>query len=150
MNLNCSYEIWETYRKKLKMHSISNIGLTFQCLLNCSTDLKIFANSQPSASNFKSFSRSLEHFFLALGQNNFGNKISLPKEKKNIYQLKNESIFRSMNKGKERWQLNLNFFRKNILDTWMNVKQGDAAIGYLLLKHTFSNFFVSIKGFWMM
>ena len=29
----------------------------------------------------------------------------------------------------------------------MNVKQGDAAIGYLLLKHTFSNFFVSIKGF---
>ena len=42
------------------------------------------------------------------------------------------------------------FFRKNILDTWMNVKQGDAAIGYLLLKHTFSNFFVSIKGFWMM
>ena len=53
----------------------------------------------------------------------------------------------SMNKGKERWQLNLNFFKTNILDNWMNVKQGDAAIGYLLLKHTFSNFFVSIKGF---
>ena len=37
--------------------------------------------------------------------------------------------------------------KTNILDNWMNVKQGDAAIGYLLLKHTFSNFFVSIKGF---
>ena len=29
----------------------------------------------PSASNFKSFSRSLELFFLTLGQNNFGNKM---------------------------------------------------------------------------
>ena len=29
-----------------------------------------FENSQPSASNFKSFSRSLEHFFLTVGQNN--------------------------------------------------------------------------------
>ena len=28
------------------------------------------------ASNFKSFSRSLEHFFLTVGQNNFGNKIT--------------------------------------------------------------------------
>ena len=61
------------------MHSISNIGLTFQCLLNCSTDLKIFANSQTSASNVKSFSRSLEEFFLTVGQNNFGNKIPLMK-----------------------------------------------------------------------
>ena len=33
------------------------------------------ANSWPSASNFKSFSRLLEHFFLTVGQNNFGNKI---------------------------------------------------------------------------
>ena len=32
-------------------------------------------NSRPSASNFKSFSRSLEQFFLTVGQNNFGNKI---------------------------------------------------------------------------
>ena len=42
--------------------------------------LKILANSQPSASNFKSFSRSLEQFFLTVGQNNFGNKIPLPKK----------------------------------------------------------------------
>jgi hypothetical protein len=47
----------------------------FTVWINCSSDLKIFANSRPSASNFKSFSRSLEHFFLIVGQNNFGNKI---------------------------------------------------------------------------
>ena len=42
---------------------------------NCSSDLKNFANSRPSASNFKKNSRSLEQFFLTEGQNNFGNKI---------------------------------------------------------------------------
>ena len=34
-----------------------------------------FANSRPSVSNFKSFSQSLDQFFLTVGQNNFGNKI---------------------------------------------------------------------------
>ena len=43
--------------------------------MNCSSDLKNFANSWSSASNFKSFSRSLEQFFLTVDQNNFGNKI---------------------------------------------------------------------------
>ena len=47
----------------------------FTVWINCSNDLKNFANSRPSASNFKSFSRSLEQFFLTVGQNNFGNKI---------------------------------------------------------------------------
>ena len=42
---------------------------------NCSSDLKNFANSWPSASNFKRFSRSLKHFFRTVGQNNFCNKI---------------------------------------------------------------------------
>ena len=49
----------------------------FTLWINCSSDLKNFANSRPSASNFKSFSRSLEQFFLTVGQNNFGNKIPL-------------------------------------------------------------------------
>ena len=31
---------------------------------NCSSDLKICSNSWPSASNYKSFSESLKHFFL--------------------------------------------------------------------------------------
>ena len=46
------------------------------CLIKkCSSDLKNFANSWPSASNFKSFSQSIEQFFLTVGKNNFGNKI---------------------------------------------------------------------------
>ena len=48
----------------------------FTVWINCSSDLKIFDNSWPSASNFKSFSRSLEQFFLTVSQNNFGNKMS--------------------------------------------------------------------------
>ena len=47
----------------------------FTVWINCSSDLKNFANSRPSASNFKSFSQSLKQFFLTVGQNNFGNKI---------------------------------------------------------------------------
>ena len=34
-------------------------------------DLKVFVNSRPSASNFKSFSPSFEKFFLTVGQNIF-------------------------------------------------------------------------------
>ena len=49
----------------------------FNAWINCSSDLKNFANSRPSASNFKSFSRSLKQFFLTVGENNFGNKIPI-------------------------------------------------------------------------
>ena len=48
---------------------------------NYFSDLKIFANSQPSASNFKRFSRSLEQFFFTEGQNNFCNKIPFQESK---------------------------------------------------------------------
>ena len=48
----------------------------FTVSINFSSDLKHFANSRPSASNFKSFSQSLEQLFLTLGQNNFDNKIT--------------------------------------------------------------------------
>ena len=47
----------------------------FTLWINCSSDLKHLANSWPSALNFKSFSRSLQQFFLTVGQNNFSNKI---------------------------------------------------------------------------
>ena len=47
----------------------------FTVWIICSSDLKNVSNSRLSASNFKRFSRSLEHFFLTVGQNNFGNKI---------------------------------------------------------------------------
>ena len=43
--------------------------------VNCSSDLKNFANFRSSASNFKRFSQSIEQFFLTVGKNNFGNKI---------------------------------------------------------------------------
>ena len=41
----------------------------------CCVAPTIFSIFWPSASNFKIFSWSLEHFFLKVGQNNFGNKI---------------------------------------------------------------------------
>ena len=47
----------------------------FSVWINCSCDYKNFADSRPLASNFKSFSRSLEQFFLTVDHYNFGNKI---------------------------------------------------------------------------
>ena len=44
----------------------------FTVWINCSSDLKNFANSRPSASNFKKISRSLDQFIQTVkGQNNF-------------------------------------------------------------------------------
>ena len=43
--------------------------------INCSSDLNNFENTQPSASNFKSFSRTLKQFFPTISQSNFENKI---------------------------------------------------------------------------
>jgi len=54
-----------------------NLFWPFTVWMNYSSDLKKFANSWPSALNFKKFSLSLEQFFLTVGQNNCGNKIPL-------------------------------------------------------------------------
>ena len=70
--------ICETSRNKLKRHSVSKLQLPFTIQVNCSSDLKIFANSWSSASNFKRFSRSLEEFSLTVRQNKFRNKIPFP------------------------------------------------------------------------
>ena len=40
----------------------------FTVWINCSSYLKNLANSRPAASNFKSFSRSLEQFFLTVSR----------------------------------------------------------------------------------
>ena len=62
-------------KKQVKKTFCQQIVLNFLCL-NCSSDLKNFANSRPSASNFKSFSQSLEQFIQTVkGQNNFGNRM---------------------------------------------------------------------------
>ena len=68
-----------------------------------------FANSRPSASNFKSFSQSQEQFFLAVGQNNFGNKIPLLKvqSEKNVSHLcdgESDQIWDFQKAVQERWQ----------------------------------------------
>ena len=61
-----------------KKHSVTRkLFWPFTVWINCSSNLKHFANSRPSASNFKSFSQSLEQFFLTIGQNNFCNKIPI-------------------------------------------------------------------------
>ena len=77
MNSNCfnllNLRNFEEQVKKAFCYQI--LFWPFTVWINCSSDLKNFASSGPSASNFKSFSRSLEHFFHTVGQNNFGNKI---------------------------------------------------------------------------
>ena len=94
--------------------------------MNCSSDLKIFANSQPSAWNFKSFSRSLEQFFLTVGQNNFGNKIPFHTmyESAKVEALWFNFILLSHGtvKGIDFWLNQVNFF------IIMNLKTGAAKI----------------------
>ena len=79
LNSNCSNLLYQrNLQEQVKKHSAtkncSDLSLFKQIVLVIS---KTFANSQPSALNFKTFSRSLEQFFLTVGQNNFGNKIPL-------------------------------------------------------------------------
>ena len=62
-----------------------NLFLPFTVRINCSNDLKKFANSRPSAPNFKIFSQSLEQFSLTVGQNKFGDKIPVITSKISAY-----------------------------------------------------------------
>ena len=64
LNSNCSNlsDMKNLQEQVKKKHSVNKNCYDFRCL----SDLKIFANSQPSASNFKSFSRSLEQFFFTV------------------------------------------------------------------------------------
>ena len=80
MNSNCSnlLHLRNLQEQVKKAFCYQKLFWPFTVWINCSSDLKIFANSWPSASNFKSFSWSLEQFFLTVGQNNFGNKIPGP------------------------------------------------------------------------
>ena len=77
LNYNCStfFDLKNLQEQVKKAFCYQKLFWPFTVWINCSSDLKKFANSRPSASNFKSFSRSLEQFFLTVGQNNFGNKI---------------------------------------------------------------------------
>ena len=79
MNSNCSnlLDMRNLQDQVKKTFCHQKLFWPFTVWINCSSDLKNFADSRPSASNFKSFSRSLEQFFLTAGQNNFGNKIPI-------------------------------------------------------------------------
>ena len=69
-------KIYETSRNKLKKHSVTKkLFWPFTVWISCSSNLNFFENFRPSVSNFKSFSQSLEQFFLTVGQNNFGNEV---------------------------------------------------------------------------
>ena len=77
MNSNCSNlldmrNLVEQVKKAFCNHKLF---WPFTVWIHCPSDLKNVANSPPSALNYKSFSRSLEQFFLTVGQNSFGNKI---------------------------------------------------------------------------
>ena len=77
LNYNCSNLLDPRNLKEQvkKAFCYQTLFWPFTVRINCSNDLKMFANSQPSAWNFKSFSVSLEQFLFTVGQNNFGNKI---------------------------------------------------------------------------
>ena len=70
---NFHHKIYKEQVKKAFCYQ--KLSWPFTVWINYSSDLIIFANSRPSASNFESFSQSLEQFFLTVGQNNFCNKI---------------------------------------------------------------------------
>ena len=77
LNSNCSnlLDMRNLQEQVKKAFCYQKLFYPFAVSANCSSDLETFVNSPPSASNFNSFSRSLEHFFLIVGQNNFGDKI---------------------------------------------------------------------------
>ena len=77
LNSNCSslLDLRNLQEQVKNAFCYQKLFLPFTVWIDCSSDLKNFVNSQPSASNFKSFSRSQEQFFLTADQNNFGNKI---------------------------------------------------------------------------
>jgi hypothetical protein len=87
LNSNCSnlLDMRNLQEQAKKAFCYQKLFWPFTAWINCSNDLKNFANSWPSASNFKSFSRSLEQFFLTLGQNNFGKKYHCYLQLNNVY-----------------------------------------------------------------
>ena len=68
LNFNCSNlsSLRNLQGQVKKAFCYQKLFWPFTVWINCSSDLKNFANSQPSASNFKSCSLSLEHFFSQL------------------------------------------------------------------------------------
>ena len=82
------YYIWEISRNKLKKRSVTKNCSTFHCLNTLffwSQNVYKFSAFSLEFQTF--FSRSLEQFFLTVGQNNFGNKIPFLLKKLYVTQL---------------------------------------------------------------
>ena len=66
--VSINVQIKSDWRFKKSTYSVTKIGLR----INCSSDFKNFANSRAFSLKFSNdFSRSLEHFFLTVGHDNF-------------------------------------------------------------------------------
>ena len=67
-SFNCSnlLDIRNLQEQVKKAFCYQKLFWPFTSWMNCSIDLKNFANSRPLASNFKRFFQSLEHFFSQL------------------------------------------------------------------------------------
>ena len=65
-------------KEQVKKHYVSKIVLTFHCLNKLFSWSQNFCSCLAFSLEFQNFSRSLEQFFLTVGQNNFGNKIPFP------------------------------------------------------------------------
>ena len=81
LNYNCSdlSDMGNLQEQVKKAFYYQKLFWPFNVWIDCSSDLNNSANSRPSASNFKSFSQSLEQYFLTVGQKIFGNKIPVLK-----------------------------------------------------------------------
>ena len=74
MNYNCSifWDLRNLQEQVKKAFCYQKLFWPFTVWINCSRDLKNFANSRPSPSNFKSFFFITWTIFLTVSQNKFG------------------------------------------------------------------------------
>ena len=96
MNYSCSnfLDVRNLQEQFTKASCHQKLFSPFTVWIDCYSDLKNFASARPSASNFKSFSPSLEQFFLIVGQNTTKYQSCLPKEVcRYLHFLKSHPIF---------------------------------------------------------
>ena len=105
--------------------------VTFRQILNCSRDIKMFSNSQPSASNFKRFSRSLEIFFITVGQNNFGNKIPFLTSLVCVYVCGKNTYANSKNLHQENLSCDIIFIQCKLCNEKINSKHQNFLLSYI-------------------
>ena len=99
----------------------------FTVWINCSSDLKSFANSCPSASNFKIFSQSVKQFSLTVGQKILVTKYHFPKENReylhkiiDAYKLTQKLLCTTLLKGSRfLWNLGSMLQRKDFATWWL-------------------------------